>query len=115
MPEFAIQTYDHQYLEEITALYNRETAAEPHIAPLHAERFAELVERKSYFDPSGLLVAVAGGEVLGWVHACVAAGSEGGHDPAKKVPRIRMLIFPPNRLKVGNALVAEATNWLRHT
>ncbi len=109
----SIEAYDRRYLEPITALYNRETASEPHIAPLDPERFVALVERKSAFDPAGLLVAVAGGAVVGWVHACVAAGSEPGHDPARPVPRIRMLIFSPSQLKVGNALVAAATDWLK--
>lgn len=110
---FTIEAYDRSHLDAITALYNAETAFEPHIAPLDPERFVGLVERKSSFDPAGLLVAVEGGEVVGWTHACVAAGSEGHHDPADKVPRIRMLIFPRDRLKVGMALVAEATAWLR--
>jgi GNAT superfamily N-acetyltransferase len=115
MPQFQIETYHHNHLEGITALYNTETAFEPHIAPFTPDRFIQLVEQKSYFDPQGLLVALAAGRVVGWVHACVAAGSERGHDPAKKVPRIRMLIFPRDRLKVGNALVAEATAWLKQT
>jgi GNAT superfamily N-acetyltransferase len=109
----SLETYGHLYLEEMTALYNAETAFEPHIAPLDPEGFVALVEQKSYFDPTGLLVAVDGGEVVGWVHACVAPGSEGGHDPAKRVARIRMLIFPRDRLKVGAALVTAATEWLR--
>src|SRR5262245_9230875 len=115
MSTFNLHAYDHRYLEGMTELYNRETCSEPHIAPLNPERFVERVARKSAFDPKGLLVAVEDSEVVGWVHACVAAGSEGGHDSGKKVPRIRMLIFPSNRLKVGNALVHEATAWLRHT
>jgi GNAT superfamily N-acetyltransferase len=108
-----IKTYDRRYLEGMTALYNAETAFEPHIAPLDPERFVALVEAKSSFDPAGLFVAVEGGQVVGWVHACVAPGSEGHHDPAKRAARIRMLIYPRDRLKVGSALVAAATEWLR--
>ncbi|GAF89352.1 unnamed protein product, partial [marine sediment metagenome] len=48
-----IETYDRQYLDGMTALYNAETAFEPHIAPLYPDRFIELIENKSYFDPSG--------------------------------------------------------------
>jgi GNAT superfamily N-acetyltransferase len=99
----------------MTALYNAETAFEPHIAPLSPERFLQLVEKKSYFDPQGLFVAVDKDEVLGWIHACVAAGSESSYDPHSPVPRIRMLIFPRDRLKVGAALVEEATTWLKQT
>jgi GNAT superfamily N-acetyltransferase len=108
----SIEAYDRRYLEELTALYSTETAFEPHIAPLDPERFTQLVEPKRSFDPAGLLVAVGNGQVVGWVHACVAAGSEPGHDPQDLVPRIRMLIFPRERLKVGAALVAAATEWL---
>ena len=110
---FSIHVYDRQYLDGMTALYNAETDFEPHIAPLTPERFVELVEKKSYFDPSGLFVAAEAGKVVGWIHACVAAGSEGHHDPESKIPRIRMLIYPRDRLKVGGALVAEATDWLK--
>ncbi len=110
---FSIDVYDRQYLEGMTTLYNAETDFEPHIAPLTPDRFVELVEKKSYFDPAGLFVAVESGQIVGWIHACVAAGSEGHHDPENKVPRIRMLIYPRNLLKVGGALVAEATKWLK--
>lgn len=112
---FSVETHRRDHLEEISALYNAETAAEPHIAPLDPERFIALVEAKAAFDPAGMFLAVEGGRVIGWVHACVAAGSEPGHDPQRLIPRIRMLIFPADRLKVGSALVAEATTWLRHT
>jgi GNAT superfamily N-acetyltransferase len=111
---FSIETYDEGYLEGMTALYNEQTACEAHIAPLDPERFVKLVQRKSYFDPEGLLVAVEADQVVGWVHACVAPGSEGRHDPHVAVPRISMLVYPPERLKVGAALVAEATSWLCH-
>ena len=110
---FSIDVYDRQCLEGMTTLYNAETDFEPHIAPLTPDRFVELVEKKSYFDPSGLFVAVDSGQVAGWIHACVAAGSEGHHDPESKIPRIRMLIYPRNRLKIGGALVSEATEWLK--
>lgn len=110
---FSIDTYDRKYLEGMTALYNSETAFEPYIAPLNPERFVELVENKSYFDPMGLFVAIEAGKVVGWIHACVAPGSEGHHNPENKIPRIRMLIYPRDRLKVGSALVSEATTWLK--
>lgn len=109
---FTIETYDRKYLDGMTGLFNTLTAFEPHIAPLDDERFIALVENKSYFDPQGLLVAMERRKVVGWVHACLAPGSEGHHDPNNKIARIRMLMFAPDRLKVGNALVAEATAWL---
>ena len=91
---FSIDIYSRQYLNGMTALYNAETDFEPYIAPLDPDRFMELVESKSYFDPSGVFVAHEKGQVVGWIHACVAPGSEGHHDPGNKIPRIRMLIFP---------------------
>jgi len=110
---FSIDTYDRNYLEGMTAIYNSETVFEPYIAPLTPELFVELVENKSYFDPTGLFVATESGKIVGWIHACVAPGSEGHHDPENKIPRIRMLIYPCDRFKVGSALVAEATTWLK--
>ena len=110
---FSIDVYNRNYLDGMCALYNAETVFEPHIAQFTPDLFVELVEKKSYFDPSGLFVAIESGKVIGWVHACVSAGSEGHHDPNNKVPRIRMLIYPCNRLKIGSTLVTEATAWLK--
>lgn len=110
---FSIDIYDKKYLDGIISLYNSETDFEAHIAPLTPDRFAELVEKKSYFDPAGLFVAVESGQPVGWIHSCLAPGSEGHHDPDAKIPRIRMLIYPRNRLKIGAALVNEATTWLK--
>jgi GNAT superfamily N-acetyltransferase len=115
MERIRIETYDRTYLEGLTALYNAETAFEPHIAPLDPDRFVQLVEQKSYFAPDGLFVALEEGQIVGWCHACIAAGSEGWHDPQKKVPRIRMLIYPRDRVKVGGILVSEATHWLKRS
>jgi GNAT superfamily N-acetyltransferase len=113
MAGFRIETYDRRYLDGMAALWNAETACEPQIAPLDPDRFVALVEGKSYFDATGLFVAREGDQVVGWVHACIAAGSEPWQDPTKRVPRIRMLIYPRERLKVGSALVAEATECLK--
>jgi GNAT superfamily N-acetyltransferase len=108
-----IVAYERGMLEGMLELYNAETAFEPHIAALTPDLFVDLVEQKSYFDSRGVLVAVDSGRVAGWVHACVAVGSEPWHDPATRVARIRMLIFPRSRLDVGRALVTEAVEWLR--
>jgi len=113
MTTFGTSTYARDWLEGMTVLFNEETAFEKYIAPLDTDRFIELVENKSYFDPEGLFVAHEGGRVLGWIHACVAAGSEGHHDPEKPAARIRMLVFSRSEMKVGNVLVEEATRWLK--
>ena len=112
---FAIETYDRNYLEEMVTLYNTETAFEPHIAPLDPATFVDLVEQKSYFDPSGVLIAVAEGQVRGWIHACLARGTEDHIDPNMAFASIVMLIYPRDQLKVGQALVNEATRWLEQT
>lgn len=110
---FSIRPYERSLLEGMVSLYNAETACEPHIAPLTRERFLELVEPKAYFDPAGLLVAQEEGEVVGWVHACVAPATEPWHDPNKRAASIRVLIYPRRRLDTGHGLVAEATAWMR--
>jgi GNAT superfamily N-acetyltransferase len=115
MARVQIDTYNPKYLEGMTALYNAETEYEPHIAPLDPLRFVTLVQKKSSFDSSGVFVALEEGEVVGWLHACLAAGSESHHDPNNRVARIRLLIFPATRLPIGHALVAEATTWLQQS
>ena len=110
---FSIENYDRKYLDAITELYNAETDFEPFIAKLDPKRFVELVEKKSYFEPDGLFIAIDSGKVIGWIHACVASGSEAWHNPDKEIPHIRMLIYPKDNLKVGQALVTEANTWLK--
>lgn len=111
---FSIETYRQDYLEGMVALYNAETVDEPHIAPLDPQRFIELVENKPAFDPGGLFVAVEGGQVVGWVHACLTPGTEPWSDAEKPVPRIVMLLYSRDQLKIGHALVAQATAWLQN-
>jgi GNAT superfamily N-acetyltransferase len=113
MPQPTIESYSRDHLAGMTDLYCRETAFEPHIAPLTPARFIELVESKSYFDPAGLLVAREGGAVAGWVHACVAPATESWQEAGKLAARIRMLIYPRDRLRVGAALMGAATEWLK--
>ena len=82
-------------------------------ASLTQELFAELVEAKSYFDPAGVLVATgARRKVLGWVHACVAPGSEPWQKPEEAVAHVRMLVFRGEDLELGTELVRRATQWL---
>lgn len=112
MSGYTIDTYTPDYLEGMLRIYVAQIAHEPHIAPLSAFDFEQLVANKSYFDPSGLFVAHAGGEVLGWIHACVAPGTEPWNSHEDHA-HIRMFFFPPDRLAVGQALLNEATSWLR--
>ncbi len=109
----SIETYDEKYLDNITRLYNTETAFEPYIAPFNPDRFIKLVVRKSYFNPKGLFVALESGEIIGWIHACIAPGSEPHHKPENKIPQIRMLIYPRDKIKIGHILVSEANTWLK--
>jgi|APSaa5957512622_1039677.scaffolds.fasta_scaffold23415_2 GNAT superfamily N-acetyltransferase len=109
---FSLETYDRRLLDGMVRVYNRETDGERHIAPLDPVLFIVLVEGKSRFDPEGLFVAVEQREVIGWVHACVTTGTEPWNDVVEEKLRIRMLIFPRERLEVGRALVEAATRWL---
>ena len=83
--KFSIEIYDRKHLDGMATIYNAETDFEPHIAPLTPERFVDLIEKKTYFDPEGVFVAIESGKIIGWVHGCIAPGSEGHHDPANPV------------------------------
>ncbi len=109
MPTVVFETYHSNYLEAMLSLYNAETAHEPHIAVLQPDQFIAIIERKTYFDPSTVLIAREGANVLGWVHACVTPGSESWHDQDKQAAQIRMLIFSRTHLDIGALLVREAT------
>jgi len=108
----SIQGYEQSDVEPMLDLFNQQTAHVRHVARLTSRMFAELVEAKSYFDPAGVLVARSGGDVVGWIHACVAPGSESWQDPKQSVARIRMLVYRPEDPRVGYALVERATAWL---
>jgi len=108
-----IDTYDRRYLDAMVKLYNEQTAHEPHIAPLSAEFFTDFIETKSYFDPNGLFVARENGDVVGWVHASIAHGTEIWHNAEQTHAHIDMLMFPREKLAVGRTLVAEAVKWLK--
>lgn len=108
-----IQPHQNDDVPVLCELFNQQAHDIDHIARLDTPRFNALVVAKPYFDPQGLLVARDGGETIGWIHACVAAGSEPYHDPANAVARIRMLCFEPGRLDVGAALLHAAHAYLR--
>jgi hypothetical protein len=112
---FSIENYDRKYLDGMVEQYNDETSFEPYIAKLNSDLFIKLVEEKSYFDPKAVFVAIEKGKVIGWIHACLASGSEAWHNPEKKVPHIRMLIFAKEQIKVGQTLVTEANKWLKQS
>lgn len=109
---WTIEAWEPRHREGVCELFNRVTAKEGQIVPLTAERFEKLVERKSYFDPAGLLVAVEAGRVVGWVHGCVVGNTEAMEGPGTPLPRIQMLIHEGDRLREGAALVGEITKYL---
>jgi len=108
-----INSYDRdRHTEGLVDLFNQQTADEPYIVPLSAERFAQWVAGKTYFDAAGLLVAEQGGQVGGWVHGCVVPYTEGAVLSGPAYPRIEMLLFREDLPAVGKQLVAESTKWL---
>jgi hypothetical protein len=112
MATLQIQTYCVELLEQLCDCWNAATVGEPAIARLTPERFQHYVATKSFFDPSGLFAAVERGRVLGWVHACVAGATEPWQNGAQVSSRLRMLLFPPDRLDIGLTLIEEASRWL---
>ncbi|MCC7409656.1 MAG: GNAT family N-acetyltransferase [Phycisphaeraceae bacterium] len=108
-----LESYDARYLDGMTALYNRAAAGNAHIVPLTPGLFVELVCRKSYFDPATLLVAVDGGEVVGWVHWTVTGPTEHWYNRSRRYARISMVMVDPGRLDAGVVLVEQATAALR--
>ncbi|MCC7145594.1 MAG: GNAT family N-acetyltransferase [Phycisphaeraceae bacterium] len=107
-----LDTYRPDHLPAMVALYNDQMAAEPHVAPLTPDLFTQLVTPKSYFDPAGLFVAVQHHQVVGWCHAAVAHATETWMNPSDLFAAIQMLVYRPQDLHVGLALVAAATRWL---
>jgi GNAT superfamily N-acetyltransferase len=113
--KLSLGAYRDSDLPIMCRLYHTQAAALPHVAPLEPDDFHRHIAAKQYFDPEGVLVARNGGNVLGWIHACVAPGSEPWHRPEDVAARIRMLVCPPDRLDIAAALIEGAHQYLRAT
>ncbi|MCC7205104.1 MAG: GNAT family N-acetyltransferase [Phycisphaeraceae bacterium] len=107
-----LDTFRPDHLPAMSALYNQQASAEPFIAPLSPDLFTHLVTPKTYFDPAGLFVAHERGQLVGWCHAAVAGATETWMDPALVFAGLQMLVFRPQHLHVGLALITEAVRWL---
>jgi len=103
-----LQAYDQRYLEAMTRLYNEQASHEPHVANLTPELFLSLIQTKSYFNASDLLVALERGRVAGWIHSAVSGATETWLGPQHRYARISMLVYRPSQLKVGLSLVEAA-------
>jgi GNAT superfamily N-acetyltransferase len=112
MPAFTLNTFSLDVLPGMLALHNAQTAHEPLIGTLTPDLFTSLVLPKPWFDPTGLFVARQEGQVIGWIHACAAPGTEPWSLP-ETVYHLRMFLFPPDRPEVGRALLDAATDWLK--
>ncbi|MCC7407874.1 MAG: GNAT family N-acetyltransferase [Phycisphaeraceae bacterium] len=108
----SLTTYARPLLPGIVDLFNHQADDEPHVAVLTPQLFVDLVESKPYFDDKGFFVALERDRVLGFLHACVAGGTEPWQNPDAKVGQITMLAFEPHRLDVGLELLDAALAWL---
>lgn len=107
------QTYRDEHAPAVAALFNKQTRNHEHIIAMTPDRFRTRVAAKPYFEPDGLILAFDGSELVGFVHACVAANTETPEGSGPAWPRIVMLLLDAGRPQVGVQLVEKATAWLR--
>ena len=101
-----IAPYREALVEEVIAVFNRETGDEPYVVPLSPEVWTDLIASKPYFSPDGCLVATEKGRAIGF--ALTSPGvSRGDGSPLPEVRSVDGLFFPSDRLEVGDALLAR--------
>ena len=101
-----IVSYDESYLEDLVAVFNRETADDPFVVPLTPALFTDQISSKLYFAAEGCFLAVENGRVTGF--ALTAPGIARGEATVRAdVGSVDGLFFPRERLEIGDALLDQ--------
>ena len=73
----SIRSFRNDDLPAIAEIWNRQAPCRARLQPMTCPLFEREVLSKPFFDRHGLLVAVADGDLVGFVHGAFAADSEG--------------------------------------
>ena len=112
-----VVTYQPQYLDELTRLYNELTGPVPHCSAITATELAAAFAGDCGYEAYGerleqeaVFVALER-EVMGFVH--VGQGKTRQRDGGQPLGSLRFLAYPRGRRDAGQALLERAETWLR--
>ncbi len=92
-----IRTYKESLIEELIAVFNRETRTDEFVVPLTPKIFTDQISSKPIFSPEGCFLAIENGKAIGF--ALTSPGADSG------VGVVDGLFFPRERLEIGDALL----------
>ncbi len=109
-----LTTFAHAHLPALVEFLNRVLAGHRHWAPITQAEFAERVLAQPGFDPAGLILAWAGGQVVGGVHAIKPAPHLASHWTSEPRHHIAWLAVDPafRGERTGSRLLREAEDYL---
>lgn len=105
-----IIAYKESLIEELLAVFNRETKDDEFVVSLTPEVFADQISSKPIFSPEGCFLAMEDGKAVGFALTSPGADRKRGiADPSVGV--VDGLFFPRDRLKIGDALLARCMEY----
>jgi GNAT superfamily N-acetyltransferase len=109
-----IVPFEPSMAEDMARRYNELIEPVPECYPVSADRFAsvEALAHRRVRDEE-IAVALAGGDVAGFVHVGVALPAKGDEEPKGDPAVIRFLSYRPGQRRVGQALFEWAEEWAR--
>jgi ribosomal protein S18 acetylase RimI-like enzyme len=110
----SLATFQPHHLPALVAFLNRALAGHRHWSPINEADFAERVLVQPGFDPQGLILACAGEDVVGGVHAIKPVASMPGYRSSEARQHLAWLaVLPEYRgRKIGDGLLSEAESYL---
>ena len=107
-----IMEYRESLIEELIAVFNRETENDEFVVSLTPRIFTDQIASKPFFSPEGCFLAIENGKAVGF------ALTSPGIDNRKKIadPGIGVvdgLFFPKERLEVGDALLERCMDYFQ--
>ncbi len=109
-----LYTFRPSHLPALVAFLNRVLAGHRHWAPITEADFTERVLSQPGFDPKGLILALADGQVVGGVHAIKPAPAMPSYRSTEPRHHIAWLAVEPayRAQRIGHRLLNAAENYL---
>ena len=107
-----IVTYTPIHADAVVALYNAMAAPLPYCSPMDRTWFTDVITAKHTFSPDLLWLFEEGGQAIGYIQCSFLSESADEITLNRLVAGIDALCFTPNRLDVGEQLIAAALDYL---
>ncbi|GCE20121.1 GNAT family N-acetyltransferase [Dictyobacter kobayashii] len=108
-----IEAYTPAQKAAVVRVFQDLTSSFPYVAEMTAALFEERVSNKAYFDPQSLLIGYRGDRALGLFHGTFGPPREKDQALDGTRGNIRLLLFPPEDVVLGNALLEQGLTYLQ--